>query len=83
MSSNKVKLKSTEEKCQKGYRQLQCENRIYQEVNFESMVEQLQADYLDRYEGLQEQMHKMSQSHDSSAVSSTYLCKHERLKKMP
>ena len=37
------------------------------------MTEQLQTDYLDRYEGVQTETHHASQFDGSSAVSTTYL----------
>ena len=46
--SNSVKFNSTGGKCQKWYRSLQDENTSCQEVNFDSMTEHLQVDYLDR-----------------------------------
>ena len=39
------------------------------------MIEQFQANYLDRYEGVQVEIHRVSQSYESRAVSSTYLGK--------
>ena len=41
------------------------------------MTEELQADYLDRYEGVQAQIHQVGQFDAYSAVSTTYLGKTE------
>ena len=79
--SNRVKFRPTEGKCQKGYRQLKSEIQPYQESNFDSMTEELQADYLDRYEGVQVQICQVSQFDDSSAVSTTYFSKTDRTRK--
>ena len=45
------------------------------------MTEQPQAGYLDAYEGVQEQIHQVSQFDDSSDVSTTYLGRTERSRK--
>ena len=42
-------------------------------VNFDSVTEQLPTDYLDRYEGVQTQIHQLCQSDESSALSTTHL----------
>ena len=39
------------------------------------MAEQLRKDYLDKYQGVQGEMHQVSQSDKSSAVGTTYLDK--------
>ena len=62
----------------KGYRQLLCENKPCLEVNFDSLTEQLQADYLDRYEGVQAQTHQVCQFDYSNVVSTTYVGRTER-----
>ena len=61
-----------EEKCQKGYRQLQGETKPCQEINFDSLKEDLEADNPDRYEGVHLQVHLLGQFDDPSAVSNTY-----------
>ena len=65
----------------KGYRQLESEIQPCQKINFDSMTEELQADYLDRYEGVQAWIHQVSQFDDSSAVSTTYLGKTDKMRK--
>ena len=45
------------------------------------MTEELQADYLDRYEGVQSWIHQVSQFDDSSAVNTTYLGKTDKTSK--
>ena len=45
------------------------------------MTEQLQADYLDRYEGVQAQIHQACQFDDSSAVHTIYLGRIKRSRK--
>ena len=45
------------------------------------MREELHADYLDRYEGGQMQMHQVGQFDDSCAVSTTYLGKSDGTRK--
>ena len=50
-------------------------------LDFDSMSEELQADYLDGYDGVQVQIHQVSQFDDSSAVSATYLGKPDRTRK--
>ena len=42
------------------------------------MTEQLYADYLDRYEGIQAQIHQISQFDDTSVLSTTYFDRIER-----
>ena len=44
-------------------------------INFKSMIEELQADYLDRYEGVQVHIHQVSQFDNCSALGTTYLGK--------
>ena len=61
LSSNRVKFSSTEGKCLKRYRQLQTEVQPCQKINFDSMTEELQADYLDKYEGVQAPLYQVSQ----------------------
>ena len=61
-----------------GHRQALGENKSCQEVNFDSMTEQIQADYLDRHRGVQPQTHQISQSDDSGAISTTYLGRNGR-----
>ena len=78
LPSDRVKFNPTKGKCQKGYGQPQGKNRTCQEVNPDSMTEQLQIDQLDRYEGVQAQIHQVSQFDDSNAVSTTYLDRIER-----
>ena len=64
-----------EGKCQKGYRQIKGKCRTCQEFDFDNMTKQVQVNYLDRYEGVQEEIHEMSQIDESRAVSTTYLGK--------
>ena len=45
------------------------------------MTEELQTDYLDRYEGVQAWIHQVSQFDDSSVVHTTYLGKSGRTRK--
>ena len=52
MPSNRVKLSSAEGKYQKRYRQLQTEVQQCQKIKFDSISEELQAEYLDRYKGV-------------------------------
>ena len=54
---DRVKFKPTKGKCQKSYRQLQDQIQPCQETHFDSITEELQADYLCRYEGVQVQIH--------------------------
>ena len=49
--------------------------------NFDNMTEELHADYLDRYEGVQMQINYVNQFDDSQAVSTTYLDKPDRSRK--
>ena len=78
LPSNRVKFNPAEGKVQKTYRQIKGEDRICQKINFHSKTEQIQADYLDRYEGAQAQIHWVSQFDDTSAVSITYFSRVER-----
>ena len=39
--------------------------------HFDSIIEQLQTEYLNRYKGVQAEINQLSQFDDSSAVSST------------
>ena len=48
-----MKFSPSAGKCQKGYGQLQRGIQPCQEINFDSMREELQVDYLDRYKGVQ------------------------------
>ena len=61
----------------KGYGQTKGESRTCQEVAFDNMTKQLQEDYLDRYEGVQAEIHQVSQFDESITVSTTYLGKVE------
>ena len=45
------------------------------------MIKELQADYLDRYEGAQAWKHQVSRFDDSSAVNTTYLGKTDKTRK--
>ena len=45
------------------------------------MIKELQADFLDRYKGVQAQIHQLSQFVDSSAMSTTYLHKTDKKRK--
>ena len=46
-------------------------------VGFNNVIEQLQMDYLDKYKGVQAEIHQVSQFDVSSAVSIIYLGKVE------
>ena len=72
----------TEGKCQRGYRQLQSEVQTCQMINFDSMTEELQAHFLNRYEDVQTQINQVSQFDDSSVVSTTYLGKTDKTRKI-
>ena len=48
----RVKFNPIESRCQKEYRQLNGESQTCQEIDFDNMMEQLQKDYIDRYEGV-------------------------------
>ena len=77
-----MKFSPTEGKCQKEYRQLQGQIMPCQEINFDSMTEELQTYYLDRYEGVQAHKHQVHQFHDFGAVSTTYWDKTDRKEKL-
>ena len=62
-------------KCQKGYRQIEGQRRTCQEINFNTIAEQLKTGYLDKYESVQVEVHKVSQFDGLSAVSTPYLGK--------
>ena len=48
LSTYRVILNATENRCQKGYKQTKGECRTCQEIDFDNMTLQLQTDYLDR-----------------------------------
>ena len=73
--TNKVKFNLTEGRGHKGYRQVRAGNRTCQEVDFNNMTEQLQADYLYRHKVVQGEIHQVSQFGESSAVCTAYLDK--------
>ena len=47
----------------------------YQEIAFNNITEKLQADYLDRFVGVQAVIHQVSPFDESCAVSTTYMSK--------
>ena len=57
------------------YKQIKGENRTCQEVDFDNMTDQLYTDCLDKYESFQVKIHQVSQFHESSDISKTYLSK--------
>ena len=75
---NRVKFSSTEGKYQKGYRQLQSEVQLCQRYILIVWQKNSKQVYLDRYEGVQAQIHQVSQFGDSSAVSTTYVGKTDK-----
>ena len=52
---------------------MKVENGKCEEVNFDSMTEQLPADYLDRYVSVQAEIHQEGQCDKSNAARTTYL----------
>ena len=51
------------------------ENRTCQETDFDNMKEEFQTDYLERYEGVQPEIHHISQFNESSALNTAYYSK--------
>ena len=67
-------LNQLKESVKKGIDNCKVKVEQCQEFNIGSMTEQLQADYLDRYEGFQTQIHQLSQFGDSSALIEHHIC---------
>ena len=56
----------------KRYRQIKGESRTCQEFDFDNITDKLQTEHLDRYEGVQGEIHQVSQFDEFSAVSTKY-----------
>ena len=62
-------LSLTEGRCQKGYKEMTEEHRTYEEIYLDGITEQLQTDYLGRYESVQKEIHQVGKNDESSDVN--------------
>ena len=83
LPTNKVQFNLSEGSFKRGINKLKAESRRCKEIDFDNITEQLQTDYLERYEGFQREIHQVRQFDESSAVNTKYLGSVNMKKKKP
>ena len=73
MQHHDVKCDWSERTCLRGYWHLKSKGKPYRKVTFSNMTEQLQTDYLVKYESVQADINQKSVHVETSSVSATYL----------
>ena len=76
LPTNVMKMNPTEGRCQKGYSSCKVKAEQVKRVIFDDIKEQFYPNYLGRYEGVQAEIHQVSQF-DESSVITAYLAKVE------